>query len=763
MPENKAQSSKTKMQPGKPQIGPSHGRPGASAEQGGNGQDADTKSSGRGRKPVGLPGARPVGGQPPKRGAPAAPQMIPEHSAPKAAGHVVPGGGRVTKLTSTRGENVDSLRDKVGRLELTIEISKSFAATLDLNKLVKNIFEKVVDVLHCEAGSMWLVTKDKKKIVCEVAQGGAGDKIVGLEVEVGKGIVGSVVETREPDVVLDAQSDQRLAHLNAGDFKTRGMICVPLLVGKECLGAFQVLNKQQSKGNFDAEDLELLQNLSSAAAISIRNARLFASEKKVQELQALFKISEEITSTLDLTSVLMTVVNLAGQVIEYDRAVIALYDDSDKLELHAISGATTIDREDPNVKITEDLLHWVGENKAIYIDTKENHLGKDNTPQSFEKYFKQNEEIRSLYAKPLKDEEGRLGVMMMESKEEDFVDPSKADIISILTNQVTVAIRNAKLYSSVPKAGLLGSFAGADKAKNWKRRFAYAAALAAFLVISVFIPVGKNVDGNVTVMQDPEFRQVAFAPFGGIVQEFYPGVAEGSFVKAGDPMFRLDTSGLELDRMRALSALSKLNDSRTLANSGLDSAQGAAIAAQEETVRGLDAQIDAAIYRAAIDGYIISYVDESGTNHPVANLLGKEVRKGEAMFEIVNFERVEVEMKVFQDSIFFVDNHYGVEGEGASDRQLGPDDLEAALTFSVAGLPSKSYTAAFERAGRTPLEDPERGTYYLVHCSVGSTTDESGFALRSGMQGTGSLNCGTQSLFQLLFSPVINNVLGWFK
>ena len=73
-------------------------------------------------------------------------------------------------------------------------------------------------------------------------------------------------------------------------------------------------------------DQFLLNDLATQAAVSIHNANLLAAERKAQELDALLKISHEITSTLDLNRVLLTIVNQSANLIPYDRASISLVD-----------------------------------------------------------------------------------------------------------------------------------------------------------------------------------------------------------------------------------------------------------------------------------------------------------------------------------------------------------------------------------------------------------------------------------------------------
>ena len=101
------------------------------------------------------------------------------------------------------------------------------------------------------------------------------------------------------------------------------MVCSPFVVKGECIGAIQILNKQGNRF-FQAEDFDLLNLFGSTAAMYLKNARLFNSEKKAKDLGALIDIGKQITSTLDLDAVLVSVVNLSSKVIPFDESQISV-------------------------------------------------------------------------------------------------------------------------------------------------------------------------------------------------------------------------------------------------------------------------------------------------------------------------------------------------------------------------------------------------------------------------------------------------------
>ena len=353
-----------------------------------------------------------------------------------------------------------------GHLRLLHEASLEFNSTLELDELLPRVFDRVVENLDAEAGSIWL--RHGNTLVCKIARGPVSDRIQGMELPWGAGIVGDVGQRGEPELVADARDDPRFVHQvdEATGFATHSMVAAPLLAKGEVLGVFQLLNKRSGDGLFGEGDRDLLQALASTAGLALHNAQLHDAEKRARNLHALLGISREINATLEVDRLVLSVVNLASQALAYDRAVIAL-DERGQPIVKAVSGQEHVDLKSEDTQALGRLINWLVErDEASYVeditaDTEE-ATGFRN---AFGEYMDRTG-VRSLCLIPLKDEEGRLGAFYMESSSPAFLGESGLEAAELLANQVSVALRNAELYSQVPLIGFLQPVAA------WRKRFA---------------------------------------------------------------------------------------------------------------------------------------------------------------------------------------------------------------------------------------------------------------------------------------------------
>ncbi len=233
-------------------------------------------------------------------------------------------------------------------------------------------------------------------------------------------------------------------------------MCAPLLKGDQALGVVEVVNRLDG-APFDEDDLFFLTSISEQAAITVHNATLLEAERKVHALDALLAISQAITSTLNLDHVLTTVVHQAATVVPFDRCVVGLFDRS-RFVLGAVSGEGEVPQNREMDQLRQILERVAGQSDAMSADQydagwivkvgEEEESGGEARQRLIA--FLEDHDYNGFRAIPLRDDQGAVGVLALLSGDAEFLSRNHVEILSILANQVTVAIRNARLYQDVP-------------------------------------------------------------------------------------------------------------------------------------------------------------------------------------------------------------------------------------------------------------------------------------------------------------------------
>jgi RND family efflux transporter MFP subunit len=194
-----------------------------------------------------------------------------------------------------------------------------------------------------------------------------------------------------------------------------------------------------------------------------------------------------------------------------------------------------VDRKNASVKRSEALLEWVFFGGAdVAVTRREDGTIATDRPETEEKFrtFFDESGRNAFYGVLLEDDEGKLGVLGFESTEPLEFDAETRDLLQILVNQATVAVRNAQLYQQVPLAGFLRPLAERtrklrEQPGNRARRWALGS--AAVLVLFAVLPWNVRVSGPARVV--PGRRIPVTASVEGVVESV--AHREGDAVAAG--------------------------------------------------------------------------------------------------------------------------------------------------------------------------------------------------------------------------------------
>ncbi len=519
-------------------------------------------------------------------------------------------------------KKIDELYDQIVQLQkanrrLTIsnQLTQEFVGEVKgVKHLMSLVFDRVLETLDAEAGSLWLVDKRGKQNICHLAEGPAKKRILGLRLAEGVGIVGNVIESKQPEVILDCSTNPAFSKDvdSRTGFVTRSMICVPLVIDNESYGAIQIINKRHGiNGQFDEDDRELVLQLAAGASLSVKNARILEMESRVDEMNILMAISKEVVSTLDVDQVLDFVVNKTNELVDIDGGAIALWDDKRQaLQLMVLSGGRALRANDPNQTQLLSLMEQIRSIKrSSYVADRQKYKDSLKGAENGWIQYMESNDLHAVWSMPLEDEEGTLGVVLFESSRSGFANGSKADLLHILCSQATVALRNASLFKSIPFSTAL-SKAGKKtltiSKSNWKKRVALACIVLSAITSLHYLPVFRWVSGPAIV--EARLGQGVFLPIPGRLQSI--NVKEGDLVSKDQPIATLASDQMQLQLLEAQSQLSMLERQIVQAMAEGDSVAMNKATIEREAVRAKVNQsqfeLEQVTIRSPIDGLVLT-------------------------------------------------------------------------------------------------------------------------------------------------------------
>jgi len=529
------------------------------------------------------------------------------------------------------------------RLTALYDLGRTFTSTLELDELLPIVAGKIRDILGAGACNLWLASADGQELTLAEQIGEDPTVAEDASASMSEGLFAEIAQQANPRLLEDPGEEPALAERikAGGDFEIQSWMGAPLRKDDEVLGVVEIINKADGT-QFNEDDLFFLSSISEQAAVALHNANLLESERKVHALDALLKISQEITSTLDLDHVLTTVVAQSSSVVPFESCVIGFYDRG-RFVLGAVSGEAEV----PKTREMSDLrerMEWVAE-QDNNVSANLHEDGWQVEPQETHAQivsFLEEHGHKGFYGLPLRDDQGTLGAMILLSTEPDFLSENNLETLAILASQTTVAIRNAQLYQQVPLANILQPFAQRKKkliaAMPRSRVMQYARRTAIIAALLILIPWPMRVGTDATVI--PADRRVISAMQGGTVKQVF--VHEGDAVKPGQVLAQLDDSEDRVKLAEADAALSQAR--RELAEAEFRNDPSAAGQAQlrnqlyyaEVTLE--QQRINEARLTSPIGGIVVTPKVEDKT--------GTMLKAGDTFCEIVAQDRMAAEMSV---------------------------------------------------------------------------------------------------------------------
>lgn len=609
----------------------------------------------------------------------------------------------------------------ISRVTQMYDLEKVFNSTLEMDELLEMIAKKFQEVTRAQGINLWMVVGDEIELM---AQGGFDGTVrIGSVQRPGDGIAGDISETGKAVLISDPE-DPRMQKRNRGfqDDAVFSLVAAPLMEHESLVGVIEAVNRVDGEP-FNDDDEFLLANICETASNALHNAYLLQAERKVEVLEALVKVSAEITSTLDLDRVLHAVVTEPGNVIPYERAAIAL-EQGGHLQVRAATGVNRINPQDPDIARLQDLLEWTSLlSEPILISQHGDEIteAREETVAKFKRYFEQTG-MQGFHSVPLADDDGRVGILCFESRTPDFLTGAHLEMIKVLAGQATVALRNASLYREVPFITVLEPILARKRkfmAMKKRRRILSIGAVAATLIFLAAFPLPLRVDGP-AIVAAAHTAQVQPAVAGTVKSV---NVHEGDSVSEGAVIAALEDwqyrAALAAAQAKYEIAVSEMNHALTT-NDGTEAGiQRVEADYWKSEVARSQQRLDRTLLRAPINGRI-------ATPH-MEDLVGRSLDVGDTFAEIVDTSQVTVDVAIDDQDVMRL--HSGEEA-----------------AVKLQGLPVRTFHAPVEVVSpKAELQGNER--LFFARMVVPNPNG----LIHPGMQGRGKVSTGWAPAGWVLF------------
>src|SRR5205814_7572064 len=261
-----------------------------------------------------------------------------------------------------------------------------------------------------------------------------------------RGFAAHVLRTREVIVVNENMAEAVRKYgssLLPGTQMEKSLIMVPLVAGDQARGIIRLMNMEHEHA-FTDSDVRLLQTLANSMSVALENARLFdETQRRTRETAALAEVGRDISSTLELSTVMDRIAGHAKNLLNASSSAVFLPDSGGQSYRPIVAvGDIGTEIQSTVIKLGEGIIGSIVQSgRAEFV----NDAGSD--PRAVLIPGTENEDRERLMVAPLLAGKTVKGAMAVwRTGGEPFAE-TELEFLVGLSLQATVGIENARLFA----------------------------------------------------------------------------------------------------------------------------------------------------------------------------------------------------------------------------------------------------------------------------------------------------------------------------
>lgn len=397
--------------------------------------------------------------------------VVPLIAAEQAVGALIVGNYNLKKVSSPQEEQsllvylgehiganlqnshlVEQSRRHTNVLKTVNLIAQTITSSLDIDEVIQRTMAGINEMLEVEAGSLLLVDEERQELYFKITLRGENKQITSFRLNYSEGIAGWVVAHNQPVISNHPQRDKRFTTKidQAIGFATKTVLCVPLVVQGQPIGALEVLNKRS--GSFTEDDQELLVSMAASLGIALKNANLYEDvQERARRNEIINQISTAINAGHGLSEIGKFIFEQLSRIILFDHISISLLDDTKhNLQQWLLTEHGSFEYSRSLIPLQNSALEHLIKTNQTHLYPDISKVGQGNSPYPDDRILLEDG-IRSKMALPLRTKKSPYGCLNLGRRRAEAYGLVEQRLLEELLPQISVAIEKSRRIDAMEK------------------------------------------------------------------------------------------------------------------------------------------------------------------------------------------------------------------------------------------------------------------------------------------------------------------------
>ncbi|MBI5491758.1 MAG: GAF domain-containing protein [Deltaproteobacteria bacterium] len=352
-------------------------------------------------------------------------------------------------MTSKAKAVSPDLKRKLGIMNLELEVYRQIGGLVVRGASRESVLNKLMDftlkAMATTSGSLCLLDGATKELSFEVVRGAGAKRLKGLRMRPASGIAGHVASTGKAYISQDLRKDRLWSGIKT-DAAHKNMLAVPLMRRRKVIGVIEVINRNGGKP-FTNSDKKVMTSLANHFSIIMERANLFAElDGRIKQFSTLNEVGNLLISTLDQSVVRHRAMEAITKLMHAEAGSLLLVDrERGELYFEVALGSRGKRLKEVRLDIGEGIAGWVakhGRPLLIHDVTKDKRFqGKIDKRSKFS--------TRNMICVPVTIKGNVIGVLQAINRVSGPFTREDLKLFQLFSNQVAIALDNARLYEEI--------------------------------------------------------------------------------------------------------------------------------------------------------------------------------------------------------------------------------------------------------------------------------------------------------------------------